>query len=191
MDVEGAKARVKTKEAELLRKYGGRETLVDDEQFWTDLFDALGGGLVTISLPYSFDLKAVRSLTEEYECECCGKCCSIYEKVILQPSDIRRILKNTTQKYLQKHTFVGEDGSVYLRFNKTCPFLGDKECKVYKHRPDACFLFPFQNAVQGQQLKVRILCEPSKKLIRHALTEASQTMGFTLLPNGTLLKSNG
>lgn len=91
---------------------------------------------------------------------CCYKACCRKLELYLFPYDVLR-LKNTlgihSAVFMQNHARVAGGAhpffpAVMLNMadneEATCPFLGDKGCKVYKDRPSACRTYPLERAVE-------------------------------------------
>ena len=84
---------------------------------------------------------------------CFNKCCSDVN-IFLTPYDIVRLknnLKISSQEFLDKYTLLPIDDKqnhpvVMLKMNndemKSCPFVGEEGCSVYKDRPWSCRMFP-------------------------------------------------
>jgi len=89
----------------------------------------------------------------------CYKSCCRDLHMTLYPYDIIR-LKNglgiTAAEFLQRYTVIGRGSNPYFpslsmkmadNEEKTCPFLGEGGCLVYKDRPSACRTYPLERAV--------------------------------------------
>ena len=84
---------------------------------------------------------------------CFNKCCSDVN-IFLTPYDVIRLknsLKISSQEFLDRYTFLPIDERqnhpvVMLKMdndeNKSCPFVCDEGCSVYKDRPWSCRMFP-------------------------------------------------
>jgi Fe-S-cluster containining protein len=84
---------------------------------------------------------------------CFNKCCTDVN-IFLTPYDVIRLknnLKITSQEFLDKYTFLPIDENqnhpvVMLKMNddedKSCPFVREDGCSVYKDRPWSCRMFP-------------------------------------------------
>lgn len=83
--------------------------------------------------------------------ECFNKCCADLN-LFLTPYDIIR-MKNklgiTSTEFLRNYTecHMGNKSGlpvIFLKMNadKTCPFVTDKGCSIYKDRPSSCRLYP-------------------------------------------------
>ena len=84
---------------------------------------------------------------------CFNKCCTDVN-IFLTPYDIIRLknrLKISSEEFLNKYTFLPIDEKqkhpvVMLKMkndeNKSCPFVGNEGCSVYKDRPWSCRMFP-------------------------------------------------
>jgi Fe-S-cluster containining protein len=84
---------------------------------------------------------------------CFNKCCTDVN-IFLTPYDIIRLknrLKISSQEFLDRYTFLPIDEKqnhpvVMLKMgqdeNKSCPFVSDEGCSVYKDRPWSCRMFP-------------------------------------------------
>jgi len=89
---------------------------------------------------------------------CFTFCCKDVD-LTLYPYDVIKLknrLNMDSEAFMRKHCFLarGENPffpAVKLRLNeekdKSCPFLTDKGCSVYKDRPSACRTYPLERAV--------------------------------------------
>ncbi len=84
--------------------------------------------------------------------DCFTKCCQGVS-ILLTPYDVlklKRALGIGSSEFLDRYTFVMQSKekkipAVFLRMNddsQTCPFVSDKGCGVYAHRPWACRMYP-------------------------------------------------
>lgn len=100
---------------------------------------------------------------------CYTFCCRRLE-LYLYPYDVVRLkasLKLHSAEFMHRYTRVADGSHPYFpsvmllmsdNDEKTCPFLGDKGCTVYKDRPSACRTYPLERAVEKQD---------SSRLIAH------------------------
>ncbi|MBI4677181.1 MAG: YkgJ family cysteine cluster protein [Elusimicrobia bacterium] len=84
---------------------------------------------------------------------CFNRCCADVN-IFLTPYDVLRLkgaLKMSSREFLKKHTIVPFDKNLkYPVFllkmeeneGKTCPFVGEKGCGVYRDRPWSCRMYP-------------------------------------------------
>ncbi len=91
--------------------------------------------------------------------ECFGDCCRKAD-IFLTPLDILR-MKNglgiSSGEFLKKYTgmLLGETGPPVLFLEmqkdeeKSCPFLKEKGCEIYEHRPGLCRTFPLKAVGMG------------------------------------------
>ena len=84
--------------------------------------------------------------------DCFTKCCQGVS-ILLTPYDVlrlKRALKIDSSEFLERYSFVMQSKdkkipAVFLLMhgeNQTCPFVSDKGCGVYAHRPWACRMYP-------------------------------------------------
>jgi len=183
-------------EARLLAKYWGRNDLVEDEEFWQDVFDYYTFEIHDAPLPLMFDPYTVRRVLEMLKCPSgvCGKCC-YYDNIQVSPSDIKRIIENTsyTDEDLAKLLTIKNDKVVLNGKPDGCPFLKDNSCMIYDFRPDCCYMFPFSGRdamagnVQVKQMQIRIICEPALAVVRKLITEVIEKGETLLLPDLTII----
>lgn len=89
---------------------------------------------------------------------CFTKCCRDLQ-LFLYPYDIIRLKKAlgiTSEEFLNNYCGVVQGANPFFpalmmvmsdNEKKTCPFLGDEGCKVYKDRPSSCRTYPLERAV--------------------------------------------
>ena len=103
-------------EAKLFSKYYGRDDLIQDEEFWRDVYEYYSMEIHNAPLPMVFSPSTLRIVSEVLVCSSgrCGKCC-YYNHIELNDYDIRRITENTsyTEEDLKKLIIV-EDGEMTL-----------------------------------------------------------------------------
>ena len=183
-------------EAKLFSKYWGRENLVEDEEFWGDVYAYYSQDSRDAPLPLMFNPYTVRMVLEMLECPpgVCSRCC-YYGNIQVNPNDIRRIVEHTsyTEQDLEKLVAV-RDGKVALSGQPDgCPFLKDDKCTIHGFRPDACYMFPFsatEALLKGEkvkQMQIRIICEPAMAVARKLITESMSKGKSLLLPDLTLI----
>lgn len=81
------------------------------------------------------------------DCTQCGRCCEKL-KPICSEEDQQRLatelsiaIEQLREQYLEYDKSDDEPG--WRIKNSPCPFLRDKECTVYEHRPDNCRQYPY------------------------------------------------
>jgi Fe-S-cluster containining protein len=96
----------------------------------------------------------IRGLTvvcsDELNCRGCGTCCSVYETLNLNVTDIFNIssyLGISPKAFFEKYCSKLEDGkggsTFALDVKGGCPFRMDGRCTIYPVRTDTCALHPF------------------------------------------------
>jgi len=188
-------------EVKLFAKYWGRNDLVEDEQFWEDVYQYYCRESHDAPLPLMFNPYTVRMALEMLVCPPgeCGKCC-YYPNTQVSPNDIKRIVENTsyTEEDLEKLITV-KDNKMAFDCGKPhgCPFLKRNKCTIHKFRPDACYMFPISGkaAMQGnekvKQMQIRIICKPAMAIARKIITEAVGKGKSLLLPDLTIIPKAG
>jgi Fe-S-cluster containining protein len=86
------------------------------------------------------------------------------------------------------------DGGVTIDADKNgrCPYLKeDNSCSIYAFRPETCFTFPIQKGREGEQLNIRLKCQPALELIRKVITDTVKDGGKLLLPDLTVIQIGG
>lgn len=89
----------------------------------------------------------------QYDCtDCIGYCCSIYERVDVNKTDLKRLAKyfGVTEEVAEKRYTRKLDGVRTLKrvndriFERTCMFLNQETrlCTIYEGRPKACREWP-------------------------------------------------
>jgi len=186
-----------SQQSALFSKYWGRNDLVEDEEFWSDVYayyqqEAIAG---SAPLPLLFSPYTVRMVGEWLDCPPgkCGKCCH-YDAVQLNRNDIARIIENTEYTEDSLGGIVSTDGDVpVLLAGSGCPFLKDNRCTIHKFRPDACYMFPFdgRDAVMdgklAKQMRIRLICEPALAVARRVITQMMSDGDKILLPDLTVI----
>lgn len=100
------------------------------------------------------DTLSIRGMTvvcgDELKCRGCGTCCSVYETLNLNVSDIFHIssfLDISPQAFFEQYCTMIEDGrggsTFALDVKGGCPFRKDGRCSIYPVRTDTCALHPF------------------------------------------------
>lgn len=81
------------------------------------------------------------------DCTRCGRCCEKLKPMCFE-QDHQRLadglsitVEQLTELYLEYDTSEDEPG--WRIKNSPCPFLQDKKCTVYEHRPDNCRQYPY------------------------------------------------
>lgn len=179
----------------LFSKYWGRDDLVQDEEFWQDVYGYYSKELSNAPLPMVFSPSTLRIVSEMLVCPPgqCGKCCC-YDHIELSDYDVRRITENTeyTEEDFKKLITVKDD-KMTMDGTNSCSFLKDNACTIYKFRPDACYLFPFsgKRMMIGKevvkQMQIRIKCEPALAVARKVITEVMSKGDKILLPDLTII----
>ena len=186
-----------SQQSALFSKYWGRNDLVEDEEFWSDVYayyqqEAIAG---SAPLPLLFSPYTVRMVGEWLACPPgkCGKCCH-YDAVQLNRNDIARIIKNTEYTEDSLGGIVSTDGDIpVLLAGSGCPFLKHNRCTIHGFRPDACYMFPFdgRDAVMGgkpaKQMCIRLICEPALAVARRVITQIMSDSDKILLPDLTVI----
>ena len=90
---------------------------------------------------------------------CFTRCCRQLE-LYLYPYDVLRLkiaLGLSSQEFMHAHTRLSRGGHPYFpavmlnmadNDERTCPFLGESGCRVYRDRPSACRTYPLERAVE-------------------------------------------
>ena len=98
-------------------------------------------------------MATIETQPANYNCsDCPAYCCSVYERVQVTTSDIRRLKKHFDVSYrtaVERFT-KSYDGERILRqkadpiFGKACKFLNPdtRQCSIYHARPQVCREFP-------------------------------------------------
>jgi len=182
-------------ETKLFSRYWGREDLIDDEDFWRDVYDYYSQDIGDAPLPLTYNPNTVRMVLEMLDCRpgVCSKCCH-YPNTQLNLNDIRRIVENTryTQEDLGK-LIVTKENKLSLNCKNGCPFLKKHRCTIHEYRPDACFFFPISGkaAMIGdekvKQMQIRVICKPALAVARKIITEAISKGKSLLLPDLTII----
>jgi len=97
--------------------------------------------------------------------DCFTKCCRDVS-ILLTPYDVlrmKRALRIDSSEFLERYTFVMQSKdrkvpAIFLRMNadgQICPFVSDKGCSVYGHRPWACRMYPLGMAEPKIHSKLR------------------------------------
>ena len=165
-------------EAKLYARWNGRD-FIDNEAFWKDAFECLQDH--DIPLPYKYNPSTVRIIHDLLDCPPgnCAGCCH-YPQVPIAQHDIKRLVRGGI-KVPELHT--KEDGTLYFDCSNGCPYLEGNTCSIYRHRPDACWIFPVQHNPNSELLYMRIKCRPGFEVIRHVVTDAVRENNWILLPN--------
>lgn len=165
-------------EARLFARYDGKDFL-EDEQFWADVLTFMRG--CDIPLPYRYNPYTVRLVHELLDCRAgaCGDCCRYKETPIDQTDMERWDRAGIPRPPLCRK----EDGTFYLDTSQGCPFLKDKRCSIYAHRPNACWVFPAQHFPDNELLFIRVHCLAAVAVLRRIVTRAARENGFKVLPN--------
>jgi Fe-S-cluster containining protein len=178
------------KENDHWAKYYGQDFINNDE-FWQDCLEVYYNR--NIGLPLLYNTLTITKLIKRLKCPSgeCGECCKCYKVVPLSAYDIRRFQDNgiDTSKLITL-----QDGGVTIDADKSgrCPYLKeDNSCSVYAFRPETCFIFPIQKGKEGEQLNVRLKCQPALDLIRKVITDAINEGGKLLLPDLTVIQIGG
>ncbi len=183
-------------QAALFAKYWGRDDLVNDDEFWQDVYAYYSNESIAGSapMPLVFDPYSVRMVRGWLDCPpgLCGKCCR-YDAIQLNPNDFTRIAEHTsyTEEDLRKITTITE-GLPALHAGKGCLFLKDNVCTIHKFRPDACYMFPFDGkdaVLDGKtvkQMRIRLICEPALVVARKIITDI-MSKDKILLPDLTVI----
>jgi Fe-S-cluster containining protein len=86
----------------------------------------------------------------DLKCRGCGTCCSVYETININISDIFHIstyLGITPEAFFEQYCRKMEDGkggaTFILDVNGGCKFRRDDKCAIYPVRPDTCAMHPF------------------------------------------------
>jgi Fe-S-cluster containining protein len=102
----------------------------------------------------------------QFEChpgvECFTFCCRNVD-MTLYPYDVIRLkreLKLDSEEFVRTHTYLQKGDNPYFPTvklklvddeKKSCPFLADSGCSVYRNRPSACRTYPLEIAVDRTQ----------------------------------------
>jgi len=182
-------------EQELFSKWYGKD-FVNDDAFWDDVFQHYSKDGTNIALPLALNPQSARMAFDMLDCPPgkCGECCR-YEKIPLHQYDVERITANTSfiKEEILKFCIV-IDKKVYLNGKDDCPFLDNNTCKIYKFRPDGCYLFPLQSPIEAeangkkiQQMTIRLKCRPALEVARKIILRALDD-NRVLLPNLTIIE---
>jgi len=190
-------------EVQLFSKYYGKNDLVQDEEFWGDVYGYYSKEYHDAPLPMVFSPSTLRIVREMLDCPpgLCGKCC-YYNHIQLNDYDLRRITENTryTEEDLKKLITEKDDKMTMSGDPDGCPFLKKNRCTIYKFRPDACYMFPFSGKSmmigneRVKQMQIRIKCQPALAVARKVITEVMGKGDKILLPDLTVIpkeRSNG
>jgi len=98
---------------------------------------------------------------------CFTECCRRLE-VILTPYDILRLKKAlniSSESFLERYTEVIFPENIglpmlKLKKQKNCPFLGEKGCLIYSHRPSVCRLYPLGSGFSSKKRVYFLIKEP-------------------------------
>ncbi len=99
--------------------------------------------------------------------KCFNECCKNLN-LALTPYDVLRMargLKITTTEFLEKYTSrhvgmaTGLPVVVLKMVNGSCPFVTDKGCAIYAHRPTPCRLYPLARVRIGEEVQYYLLRE--------------------------------
>ena len=182
-------------EVKLFSKYWGRNDLVDDDEFWQDVYAYYSTEIHDAPLPMVYSPSTLRIVSEMLVCPPgkCGECCH-YNHIELNDYDIRRITENTgyTEEDMRKLIII-KDNKMTIDGTGDCPFLEDNSCTIYKFRPDACWMFPFSSksmligSEKVKQMQIRIKCKPALVVARKIITEAMSKGDKLLLPDLTII----
>lgn len=183
-------------EVKLWSKYYGRNDLVEDEEFWQDVYGYYAKEIRDAPLPMAFTPSTLRIVSEMLDCPPgqCGKCC-YYNHIGLNDYDVRRITEGTahTEEELEKLITMVDDKMTLNGHPDGCPFLKRNKCTIYQFRPDACYMFPFggKSIIQGnekvKQMQVRIRCQAALDVARKVITEVMSNGDKILLPDLTVI----
>lgn len=182
----------------LFSKYWGREDLAKCDEFWEDVYGYYSKEIADAPLPLEYNPLTLRMVSEMLDCSPgeCGLCC-FYKKVQLKANDILRIIdsKSATEEELTKLIQKDSEGNRYMScYPNGCYFLKDKQCSIYKYRPDTCYLFPFSGSdasMDGKnvrQMQIRIRCRPALVLTRKLIEKSVANGDRLLLPNLMIIK---
>ena len=100
------------------------------------------------------DALCIKGLTAvnggDLKCRGCGTCCSVYETININVSDIYNIssyLGITPGEFFEQYCRKMEDGkggaTFVLDVNGGCRFRQEGRCAIYPVRPDTCAMHPF------------------------------------------------
>lgn len=90
-------------------------------------------------------------MQSSFECDMCGKCCTVADPITLEPQDVERIsaflgisIRKTIRKYA---TSIASNGNQawMMKNSKPCAFYDPKNCscRIHSARPFVCRAFPF------------------------------------------------
>ena len=90
---------------------------------------------------------AYRQAASEIDCTQCGNCC---QSLTISPKskDIKRLsdgLGIDPYEFRIKYLKKDHEGDLVIK-QRPCPFLKDKKCGVYEHRPETCRSYPHMEA---------------------------------------------
>lgn len=95
----------------------------------------------------SLVFKTADEIGSAVDCTQCGMCCEIL-KPMCSEEDQQRLatelsitIEQLREQYLEYDKSDDEPG--WRIKNAPCPFLQDKKCTVYEHRPDNCRQYPY------------------------------------------------
>ncbi|WP_202319439.1 YkgJ family cysteine cluster protein [Archaeoglobus neptunius] len=97
---------------------------------------------------------------------CFNECCQNLN-IALTPYDVLRMARGlgvTTTGFLEKYTemHIGPATGlpvVVLKMSGKCPFVSEKGCAIYSHRPTACRLYPLARVRVGDQIQYYLVRE--------------------------------
>jgi Fe-S-cluster containining protein len=183
-------------EMTLFARYHGVTDLEKRDDFWDHAFKVYAGEI--LPLPMAYNPPSVRYYLDCLKCRPgeCGGCCH-YGRIDVRIWDIERILESglvnpgELDKLLQKD----KDGALYFDGSKGCPMLEENACRIYRCRPDVCYLFPLQGSssarVDGKQINqmtMKIQCRQSWDVARKIITATVLQTNGMLLPNMQVIK---
>lgn len=187
-------------EVKLFSKYWGDNDLVNNEDFWQDVYGYYSLEPRDAPLPIRYTPLTVRKVLGMLDCPPgqCGKCCR-YKTIKVSAYDIQRITEKTSYSLEDlKGLLKTKEGMTYLNGHPDgCPFLKDNSCTIYEARPDACYLFPIGSkdaALEGkivQQMLIRIRCPQALDVARTLITQALSKGDKLLLPDLTIIPKVG
>ncbi len=85
-----------------------------------------------------------REISSVIECRECANCC-IEMEPMLDQNDIKRLsggLGIDVKEIKEKYLIDGEEPGSFTFNARPCPFLKDRSCTVYPHRPKECRSYP-------------------------------------------------
>lgn len=185
-------------EIKLFSKYWGNNDLVNNEEFWGDIYAYYSKEPHDAPLPLRYTPTSARMVLEMLNCPPgkCGACCSTYKVVRITAYDVERIIKRTSYDFEYLKGIIGlkdKDGNFFMNsYPNGCPFLKKNKCTIYEARPDACYLFPIgcRDATQEGgavlQMIIRIRCRPALDVTRELIAQAMKGDKL-LLPDLTII----